>query len=264
MIIKRTGLGSQKGYSLVEVMVAAGIGTGVILMMSMSMMVGTRGFDEANRRIDALVEARAALGILSDDVSTMVVAGEEEFGWEEADERFHEVWFLTLKPTESQDPNKAVGDVCYVHYFTAITPDAPVEDAALSRKLYRRFVSSGDILQELRDGVLPTPEADVDQAEAIAFNVTKFVAQPLVLPSPTDADIGGPLIEWSEETGLPVQLVIDFQVVDGDTAALMRNEEDWNLTTSIAQTLVLEEEEDKERSRKGRNFQQKLKIGHAN
>ena len=255
---KRTSQRVQKGYTLIEVLVAVGIGTGVILMMSTAMMVGTNGFDEATRRIDALVEARAALGIMSDDVSTMVGAGEQEFGWEESDERFHEVWFLTLKPIESQDSDKAVGDVCYVHYFTAVTPDAPVEDSAFSRKLYRRFLSSGDILEELRMGVLPPPEPDINQAELIAFNVTKFVAQPMAQPLEA-----GPLIEWTEESGLPVLLGIDFQVVDGDTAALLRDEDDWNLTTPVAHELILEADADKE-TRKGRNFQLNLKIGHAN
>ncbi|MGJ8724949.1 MAG: PulJ/GspJ family protein [Roseibacillus sp.] len=249
---------ARAGFSLIEVLVAAGVGTAIILMMAMAMRVGTDGFNEATRRIDALVEARAALGVMADDVSTMVGTGEEEFGWSESEERFHEVWFLSVKPIEAQDPEKAVGDVCFVHYFTAVTPDAPVEGAASSRKLYRRLLSSGDVINDIAAGKLPEPDPDPDRAEAIAFNVTRFEAQPLARPVEE-----GPLIEWVQGGGLPVSLGIDFQVVDGDTAALMRSEEDWNLTSQLAQTLILTEGDDDE-SNKGRDFQLNLEIGHAN
>ena len=246
------------GFTLIEVIVAALIGTGIILLMAMTLGVGTDGFNEATRRIDALVEARAALGIVADDVSTMVGTGDEEFGWSKDDERFQEIWFLTLKPSEAQDSEKAVGDVCFVHYFTAVTQDAPIDDAAFSRKLYRRFVSSGDILDEVAAGTLPEADADPERAEAVAFNVTRFQAQPLAKPVEE-----GPLVEWVPGEGLPVSLEIDFQVVDGDTAALMRSEEDWDLTTKIAQTLVVENAETEE-SRNGRDFHLNLEIGHEN
>ena len=158
-----------------------------------------------------------------------------------------------------QDPDKAVGDVCFVHYFTAVTQDAPVDDAAYSRKLYRRLVSSGDIVEDAQErSPLPAAEADPDRAEAVAFNVTKFVAQPLTRP---DGD--GPMVDWGVGDGLPTSLGIDFQVVDGDTAALMRSEEDWELSSKLAQTLVLGDGDDEE-SQKGRNFQLNLEIGHAN
>lgn len=254
----RTSQCGENGFSLLEVLVSTVIGTAIILMMATAMRLGSDGFNEATRRVDSLVEARAALGVMADDVATMVGNGREDFGWQENDERFHEVWFLTLKPIEAQDPERAVGDVCLVHYFTAVTQDAPVEDAAFSRKLYRRFVSSGDLLQRLSTGRLSPPEADPSRAEAVAFNVTRFVAQPLARTTSV-----GPLVEWEQDNGLPISLGIDFQVVDGDTAALLRNEEDWNLTSDLARTLVLEDT-DTDESNKGRDFQLNLEIGHAN
>ncbi len=244
------------GFTLIEILVSSVVGTIVILVMMVAMGVGTDGFNESTRRIDSLVEARAALGVMSDDVSTMIGAGEEEFGWRKVDDRFHEIWFLTLKPATSQDPDKAVGDVCLVHYFTAVTQDVPIEEAAYTRKLYRRFVSSGDLLGRLLDGTLPPVTADPSQAEAIAFNVTKFVAQPLVRTNPF-----GPLTEWSENNGIPDSVEIDFQVIDGDTANLLRTPEDWNLTTRIAKQLLSEENEN-QTSRSGRDFTLNLAIGH--
>lgn len=254
----RTSQSNQKGFSLVEVMVAATVGTAVILMMTFAMRVGADGFQQATQRIDAVVEARAALSVMADDVSTMVGGGTQEFGWDNTDERFHEVFFLTLKPVSAQDASSAVGDVCYVHYFTAITQDAPVADAAFSRKLYRRFLSSGDILSRLTGGGLPTPNADPNSAEVVAFNVTRFIAQPKARLSDF-----GPLEDWTPGNGVPEALEVDFQVVDGDTAALMNQEADWNFTTNRSQNLVLEVNENDE-SNRGRNFQLNLEIGHAN
>ncbi len=256
MNIHRTNQRDQGGFSLLEVLVAAAVGTGIILMMATTMQVGTSGFDQATRRIDALVEARAALGILADDAATMIGGGTDEFGWAESDDRFHEIWFLTLKPISAQDPDRAVGDVCLVHYFTAITPDAPVTDAAISRKLYRRFLSSADLLSRLNSGTLQRPEADPERAEIVAFNVTRFVAQPLI----DDTNIG-PLSEWEPGNGIPTSLGVDFQVVDGDTAALFRREEDWNIQSNVAQELLLEINEEDESSR-GRDFRLNLEIGH--
>ena len=245
-----------RGFTLLEVLVSAAIGTGVILMMAMTMRLGSDGFSEATRRIDAIVEARAAMGVLADDVSTIIGNGDEAFGWAENSERFHEVWFLTLKPIEAQDVNAAVGDVCFVHYFTAITLDSPVVDAGISRKLYRRFISSADMLEQLRSGGLLRPEADPDRAEAVAFNVTRFVVQPL-----TGAERALPLVEWMPGAGLPDSLDVSFQVVDGETARTLRTQQDWELSTTLAQTLVLENEDATE-SLRGRDFNMNIEIGH--
>lgn len=258
MMKSRTSQRIQKGFSLIEVIVSASIGTVVILMMTFALRLGADGFNEATHRIDALVEARAAMGTLADDVSTIVGARNQDFGWRNTDERFHEVFFLTLKPIESQDPDEAVGDVCFVHYFTAVTQDAPVPEAAFSRKLYRRFLSSGELIGSLNSGQLPQADANPDQAEIVAFNVTRFVAQPLAS--------GGnfnPLIEWTPSRGLPESLRVDFQVVDDDVARLLREEADWNLGTPLAQNLILENNEDDE-SNRGRSFELDLEIGHEN
>lgn len=248
------------GFTLVEVMVSAGISMVIILVMLATMLSGTQGYDQATRRIDALVEARAAMGVMSDDVSTLVSISEEEFGWQASDERFHEIWFLTLKPEGAQDPAKSQGDVCYVHYFTAVTRDLPLPDAAFSRKLYRRFLSSADLVENLRNGTLPTPVANVDEAEAVAFNVTRFVAQPL-MANTTDG-VGGALIPWTQGGGPPESLAIEFQVVDGDTADMLKTEADWNLDTVRAQNLIAEN--GLRASLRGRDFQLNLKIGRAN
>lgn len=256
--VKRGG-DRAAGFSLVEVMVAAGISMVIILVMLATMVSGTQGYDEATRRIDALVEARAAMGVMSDDVSTLVSITEEEFGWQASDDRFHEVWFLTLKPEDAQDPAKAQGDVCYVHYFTAVTRDLPLPDAAFSRKLYRRFLSSADLIENLRNGTLPEPVTNVDDAEAVAFNVTRFVAQPLV--SDVFDGVGGALVPWAQGAGAPESLSIDLQVVDGDTADMLKTEADWSLQTPLAQNLVADD--GARLSRRGREFQLNLTVGPA-
>lgn len=246
-----------RAFTLVEVMVSAGLGTGIILVMLTAMVTGTRGFDESTRRIDALVEARAALGVLSDDVATIYSFPGDEFGWSNSDERFHEVWFMTLKPEDAQAAGQALGDICFVHYFTAVTPDAPIAGAAVSRKLYRRFVNSADLVSSLETRTLPESDADPAEAEIIAFNVTRFAAQPLQLSVSGE----GP-IDWVAGSGSPESLRVDFQVVDGDTAELFSGEDDWNLISARSRNLVAENENGA--SPRGRDFRMNLKIGHAN
>lgn len=254
----RTYRHTPRAFSLVEVMVSAAIGTGVVLMMALAIRSGTEGYQQATGRIDALVEARAALSILADDATTMVGVENDEFGWIDSSEFFHEIYFLTLKPASAQDPEEAVGDVCYVHYFTAVTPDAPVAGASVSRKLYRRFLSSAEVLVRLSSGQLPTLNSDPDGAEVIAFNVTRFLAQPLSATSDF-----GPLSDWEPGNGVPEALSVHFQVVDNDTARLLSTESDWNLDTLIARQVVLEDNEEDE-SNFGRNFYLDIEIGHDN
>ncbi|MEM9080101.1 MAG: prepilin-type N-terminal cleavage/methylation domain-containing protein [Verrucomicrobiota bacterium] len=243
------------GFTLVEVLVAMGVGTTVLLVMMTVMSMGTQGYQEATRRIDAMVEARSALSVLADDVSTLVGTSDDEFGWEEDDERFHQIWFLTIKPEDAQDAENAIGDVCLVHYFTAVTPDAPIEDAVYSRKLYRRFWSSGEVIDRLFSGNLPSMSPNPELAEAIAFNVTRFVAQPL-MSSPQN----GRMIEWSAGNGTPESLGLNLQVIDSDTAALFREESDWDLTGDLARQLI--DDDDERESQRGRDFRVNLSIRH--
>ncbi|MDP0489616.1 MAG: prepilin-type N-terminal cleavage/methylation domain-containing protein [Verrucomicrobiota bacterium JB023] len=248
---------ASRGFTLLEVLVSMVVGLGVILVMMNTLLMGTRGYDASTRRIDALVEARAAMTVLADDVATMLGTSTKQFGFEENDGRFQEIWFATLKPESAQDPEKAVGDICIVQYFTAVTEDAPITDSTVSRKLYRRLWSSGDLTAYLRNGSLPLLTPNPDEAEAIAFNVTRFVVQPMV-----SMGEGQPMGVWSLGNGTPAALEVSFQVVDDDTAGLFRSEEDWDLTSDLATELILED--DFTESRRGRDFSMKLKIGHAN
>jgi hypothetical protein len=240
----------------VEVMVAAGIGTVVLLVMLATMVAGTKGYKGTTRRIDALVEARAALGVISDDVATMIPHGRESFGWAADDERFQEIWFLTRKPEDAQAPEQNQGDVCFVHYYTAVTSDSFVAEVPVSRKLYRQFLSSAEIAEFLKQGTLPEPQTDSGKGELIAFNVTKFVAQPMV-----SGEDGSGMRKWMSGDGVPDSLRIDFQVVDNDTADLFQGEEDWSLQSKLARNLVLDGESGA--SSRGRNFEMNLTIGHA-
>ena len=130
--------------------------------------------------------------------------------------------------------------------------------ASVSRKLYRRFLSSAEVLVRLSSGQLPTLNSDPDGAEVIAFNVTRFLAQPLSATSDF-----GPLSDWEPGNGVPEALCVHFQVVDNDTARLMSTESDWDLETLIARQIVLEDNEEDE-SNFGRNFYLDIEIGHDN
>ena len=85
------------------------------------MAAGGDGYGMANRRVNANVEARAALTTLTDDVAGVLF--DDNFVMKRGDEAWpsDELSFLSLKPRGAQDSSKASGDLCFVHYYTAVT-----------------------------------------------------------------------------------------------------------------------------------------------
>lgn len=220
---------SWRGFSLIEVLVSMTLSLMVILTVLAATGMTTRGYQGATRRIDTMVEARGALRILADDVSTILGVEANEFDWDNSDENFHEIWFKTLKPIDAQDQDEAVGDVCYVHYFTAVTPDSPVEGSAITRKLYRRFLDSSEVLESIRSQTLPEPDADPEQAEVVAFNVMGFQVSPRSRNSSSGDDGTREDLQ---------QLGIELFVLDNETSARFQTSADWSYETQLAQNLL--------------------------
>lgn len=233
----------MRGFSLVEVLVSMSLSLFVLLTMLAVTEMSARGYQGATRRIDTMVEARGALRILADDVSTMLGQGDSLFGFDDSREHFHELWFLTLKPVDAQDENKAVGDVCFVHYFTAVTPDSPVVDSVSTRKLYRRFLASEDVLPSLRLGKLPENERAPEEAEIVAFNVMGFRVFPQALGT---------------EAAVYERLGVELFVLDNETSVRFRTAADWSYETLLAKELLLELGE--QESKLGARFRIEMRL----
>ena len=225
----------RRGFTLTEVLVASAIGV-ILLGVVLSVMgVGTDGYSRTMARVDANVEARTALRTLADDVASARV--DESFGLRraEADRGLGEIWFSAFKPRSAQNAEKASGDLCFAYYYTAVTGPLESGRGPYSRKLYRRLVSSADVMSKLKageslDDPAPTPVSPED--EAIAFNVVQFLAEPLVRGE------DGSELQWTEEGDDPTHLQVTLQVTDNETAGALTDQEDWEGGSTLSEQLL--------------------------
>lgn len=226
---------SRRGFTLTEVVVASALGV-VLLGVILSVMgTGSDGYARTTARVDANVEARAALRTLADDVASFRF--DESFGIRDASttRALNEIWFSTRMPRSAQDLNRAAGDLCFVFYYTAVTQPLEGQRGPFSRKLYRRLVSSSEVMAALKrgedlDGPTPSPTALAD--EAIAFNVVQFLAVPLL------RNEEGREVPWRDDDPAPTHLRITLRVTDDETAGILSEQDDWLGTTALAKELL--------------------------
>ncbi len=236
------------GFTLTELIVAMGMAVTVMLVVVSVMAAGSDGYGMANRRVNANVEARAALTTLTDDVAGMLFDGNFVLKTGDGEWPSGELSFLALKPRSAQDGAKASGDLCFVHYYTAVTRQLEEDRGPFSRKLYRRLVSSADVMDALRNGKdfeSPVVDPTRDEDEPVAFNVVQFELKP------KSYHAGGLVKDWKKGEGQPDFLEVVLRVTDNETAGLLRNEDDWDGSGALARRLLGEggENEDGKRLR---------------
>ncbi len=95
------------GFTLTELIVSMGMAVTLMLVVVSVMAVGSDGYGQANRRVNANVEARAALTTLTDDVAGILF--DDNFVLKTGDGTWPsgELSFLALKPRGAQDASKA-------------------------------------------------------------------------------------------------------------------------------------------------------------
>lgn len=226
---------ASAGFTLTELVVAMGMAVILLLVVVSVMAAGGDGYGMANRRVNANVEARAALTTLNDDLAGLwfddnFVVKEGDGPWPSG-----ELSFLALKPRSAQDSGKAAGDLCFVHYYTAVTQQLEEERGPHSRKLYRRLVSSADVMEALREGKdFKTPVADPGRIEdePVAFNVVQFGVQVKV------SQAGGTAKDWTNGDGRPDYLEVVLRVTDNETAGLLTSADDWESGGVLAGRLL--------------------------
>lgn len=230
---RRGGLGA--GFTLTELIVAMGIGMVLLLIILGVLRVGGDGYDAATRRIDSNVEARAALAALTDDAGSLQFDENFQIREESGPWTSSELSFMTFKPRSAQDSKLASGDLCFAHYYTAVTRQLEGESGPYSRKLYRRLVSSGAVMDQLQEGGDfrdPVKDPERVEDEAVAFNVVQFLVKAMVRGS------GGGLSEWDGEFGVPDYLEVTLRVTDNRTAALLPGVADWSEGSELAGRLL--------------------------
>lgn len=228
-------VGRSGGFTLAELMVSMTIGSVLLLVVLAVVQSGGDGYSTATQRVDANVEARAALTTLADDLSSVkfddnFVLKEVVGSWSGS-----ELSFLTLKPPTAQDRSLALGDLCFVHYYTAVTRQLEGTTGPYSRKLYRRLVSSRAVMDVLRNGGnFETPVVDPNRPEdeAVAFNVVQFLVTGKV-----EAD-DGTVVDWTKGNGEPDFVEVTLRVTDNKTAALFTEQGDWEATSDLARRML--------------------------
>ena len=231
---------APRGFTLTELIVAMGMAVVLLFVIFGMLGVGGRGYSAAMGRVDGTVEARAALTTLVDDVAGMrfddnfgIVVGSDVWG-------SSELRMMVFKPRSAQESDKASGDLCFVHYYTAVTQELEGDTGPFSRKLYRRLVSSADVMKELKEGrSFESPVADPERLEdePVAFNVVQFLVEPKV------RGVDGEDTDWKKGDGRPDYLVVSLRVTDHETAGLLRAEADWEESGGLAERLLGQSEE---------------------
>lgn len=255
-IPSRVSASRRPGFTLIEILVSTGVGVILLGVVLSVMQVGGDGYGKTSRRIDTNVEARSALRIFYDDLTAAQF--DDYFGsgsvstgrWPT-----NEIWFTALMPRNAQEESKASGDLCFVYYYTAVT--GPLDESGVgpfSRKLYRRFISSEDVMAVLKgektpaEAGLPSPLKEPspepeqrEQDEAVAFNVLQFLVEPL------EVNDVGKRVAWTRTTPTDGQEVDDekpdlvkitLRVADNETAGQLTKASDWEAGGTLTDELL--------------------------
>ena len=250
---------SCPGFSLLEVLVATAV-LSILMVMLMGLVSSASAlWRQSENRAEAFREARAALGIISRDLSSIFVgpqatnhflfgqaAGEAlaRGGSVVFDGDRQAMFFLTLLPPAAQEEG-SLSDICQVGYFlafdrTAISQALPGSQPSMN--LYRYFLSSNQTFQRLSangsvvftNNLLPTDNS----VELLARNVREFRIVPLVLSNGTYTTNFSP----SPDRPLPDVLEISLSAVNQEAARRFPRREDWVAgppgLTSLQQTFT--------------------------
>lgn len=164
----------RQAFTLVELMAAMTVLS--LLMVALVAMLdqAMRGWQSAQRGMDARREVRTALQLLESDLKGMVVGtGRPAFVVEDSTTLSSRLTFLTLLRTNAQETNNP-GDVAAVQYYIDT-------NAAGSFRLYRRLASSRGVYSNLAaQANITTPDALLGTntiPEELAGNVVYFRAE---------------------------------------------------------------------------------------
>ena len=206
------------GFSLIEILVAMTV-LAVLLVILLSMVDGaTRLWRESERRVDSYREARAALNLITDDLSSFYASPDQHFfsvalesseiedlvNGAASPSEGHALFFITSLSRSAQDPTGNRSDLCTVGYFLAFGKSSQSATDKGSYNLYRYFLSSDVTFENIETYVtarsdspessLPLPffsngsvaSANIAEVEIVARNITEFLIEPRELVETTN------------------------------------------------------------------------------
>ncbi|GAB4171438.1 MAG: hypothetical protein Fur0032_10640 [Terrimicrobiaceae bacterium] len=235
----------QKAFSLLELLVAMAVLSILVVMMLGLVSSATALWRQSENRADAYREARAAMGIISRDLTSALVGvtntnffiyGNEAGGMLQQggspvfDSDRQALFFLGAFPMSAQETGSK-SDVCQVGYFVAFDRTAISTNLAGSRptmNLYRYFLSSNETFQRLSNTNLTTVFTNNlfplnDKVELLARNVREFRVTPLIVTNGTYSTNFTP----ATNRPLPDAVEISVTAVNQEAAKRFPSREDW-------------------------------------
>jgi len=224
--------GARAGFSLLEVLVAAGVLAIVMVIMLGALSTSLSLWRNTDNKIVADREARAVELLLARDLAKVVMPAKTNF-WPRivtnraGRDNTYYLKFLTAAPADAQ-PGSEIGDVCYVEY--AVVPSTN----GTGREMRRPFWSSTQTFTEiLKKGEFPSAPQSANQYQSLGLNLlpTNNLAARGLGPLVGEANstnfvlLGtnkGSLLPFTDNpstTNRPVAVEVNFAVADRTTLA---------------------------------------------
>jgi len=214
----------QSGFSLIELMVAMSI-LAVLLVILMSIVDATAKLWRQNEnRVDSYREARAALNIIANDLSSMYVSANTDFfKFEDGDSP--KLTFLSAMSPDNQEDDGNRSDLCEVSY--QLHEGRTTSRSASSFNLYRGFRSSKPTSDKLQ---VPGPLPPDPPEEVLARNIAEFKVEAF------SVDPSGATTKFdpsNSQTPIPDLLVIKLVALNQEAASRLKGSQwsDKNLPT---------------------------------
>lgn len=260
---------TPRAFTLLELLVAMAV-LSILLVLLISVTNSASKLWRANEnRVDSYREARAAINMISGDLSSLFSSTNTAFfavtpedGRQDADlppvktgtpdEGMNgKIFFLTALPIDAQgenrnsNPNKS--DLCTIGYYLAYDKTSLTGKGTASYNLYRYFRGSDATFAQLSQG---NPFADIDiqvtdtspttsqGAEVIAKNITGFEIKPYTVDTSATATANSAKpfqkFQKSAKTPLPDIIEIKIKAIDNESAKRFGDKEAaWKDTGSI-------------------------------
>jgi hypothetical protein len=173
----------QNGFTIAELLVAAAITTGIVLMLGMMFGSLTRTAAHSNARIDAFRDARAAVQIMERDLTGIVQASNAAFF--ALDDRYNDPNTGAQKNQQMyaivSAKNSGTGDLCAVGYYCRW------DDSQHAYSLRRYFRNSNELIAQSSYFTSYKPSRTVPTWNILVNGVSNYMrSDHLYQPNDTD------------------------------------------------------------------------------